>query len=467
MKTQVKNPVAAPTPGTYSVTQYVTLSCPTPGAAIYYTLDGSLPILASALSPHSLLFSPHKVIPIQARRRDGAGLESLYTIRAVAVKDGLLPSEVITFQYTVTARDEDAYTATQVRPGVYMIRDCNDNKLFLVTGSKRALLIDTGAGRGDLRSFVEALAPHLPLDLVITHAHPDHVACMGQFQEDLQVYMHPADELILNDIQKTLNYDLNPARYHAVRDGAVFHLGGRDLTVYEVPGHTYGSIVLFDEKNGCLFAGDAFGSNRPHNADSLWLQLDGMASLDEYLSTLQGFRTRLRKKILEIYTGHNDAPVDEAYLDSLQRAAQRFVDWGSTVLVPSLRPPDAWQVVEGDRLSDPNWAAINVRKEGSLTTTPNKFATLSNIEINGGMLCEKFIPTRYNYTIQLSPQTTWVEITSTPTSSRARHLKVNGIDTPPGFPCQVPCGPGIDQMEISVTAPNGRTTRTYTLSFLY
>lgn len=467
MKNQVDNPTASPMPGNYAVTQFVTLGCPTPGAAIYYTLDGSLPILASAISPNSLLFSPNKVIPIQARRKDNTGLVSHYTIRAVAVKDGLLPSEVISFQYTITARDLDVYSAAEIRPGVFMIRDCSDDKLYLVTGSQRALLIDTGVGRGDLRGFAESLAPHHPLDLIITHAHPDHVACMGQFQEDLQVYMHPADEPLLKTMQTTYQLDLNPSRYTAVREGAVFDLGGRSLTVYEVPGHTPGSIVLADAANGMLFAGDAFGSNRPHNADSLWMQLNGMGPVDEYLSTLQGFRLKLRGKIKEIFTGHNDLPNGEAYLDSVQRAAQRFVDRGSAVLVPSLRPPDAWQVIEGDRLSDPNWAAINVRSEGSLSTAPDKIATLSCIELNGGVLCEKFSPSRLTYTVQLPTQATWVEIIPTPTSSRARRVRVNGIDTPPGLPCQVPCGDGIDQVKISVTAPNGRTTRTYTLNFLY
>ena len=57
----------------------------------------------------------------------------------------------------------------------------------------------------------------------------------------------------------------------------------------------------------------------------------------------------------------------EAYLDNLQRAAQTLVDGGVDVLVPSLRPTGVWQVVTGDRLTDPNWAAINVSKETCLS----------------------------------------------------------------------------------------------------
>jgi len=38
--------------------------------------------------------------------------------------------------------------------------------------------------------------------------------------------------------------------------------------VYEVPGHSAGHTVLFDEADGILLASDAVGSNRPTIPDS-------------------------------------------------------------------------------------------------------------------------------------------------------------------------------------------------------
>ena len=55
------------------------------------------------------------------------------------------------------------------------------------------------------------------------------------------------------------------------------------------------------------------------------------------------------------------------------------------MLTPSLRPTDAWQVVVGDRLSDPNWAAINVAK-GRLVSIPY------GAEINDSVMTQRNRP---------------------------------------------------------------------------
>jgi hypothetical protein len=46
---QAAAPIFSPAPGSYSATQSVTLSTPTPGASIHYTTDGSMPTVSSAL----------------------------------------------------------------------------------------------------------------------------------------------------------------------------------------------------------------------------------------------------------------------------------------------------------------------------------------------------------------------------------------------------------------------------------
>jgi glyoxylase-like metal-dependent hydrolase (beta-lactamase superfamily II) len=182
--------------------------------------------------------------------------------------------------------------------------------------------------------------------------------------------------------------------------------------VYEVPGHSAGSLVLFDEQTGLLIAGDALGSNRPTIVDSLWMQFPGMAPIDTYLSSLQVFRAKLRGQIQETVGGHNDLPVyGEQYLDNLQRAAQRLVDDGETVLVPSLRPTDAWQVVEGDRLTDPDWAAINVSKGACLTAPPEKIATLSNLRLSGASLAPGFPPFGRQYTAAVGAGVAAIDLT--------------------------------------------------------
>src|SRR5699024_1665588 len=44
---------------------------------------------------------------------------------------------------------------------------------YIVKGSDRAVLIDTGFGYGDLKSVVDELID-LPYDVICSHGHPDH-----------------------------------------------------------------------------------------------------------------------------------------------------------------------------------------------------------------------------------------------------------------------------------------------------
>lgn len=82
--------VAAPTPsvkpGSYASTQSVTLSTTTTGADIYYTTDGSTPTIAGG-TKYSTAIS----------------VASTQTIKAIAVKTGMVPSAVQEFAYTITS----------------------------------------------------------------------------------------------------------------------------------------------------------------------------------------------------------------------------------------------------------------------------------------------------------------------------------------------------------------------------
>jgi hypothetical protein len=223
--------------------------------------------------------------------------------------------------------------------------------------------------------------------------------------------------------------------------------------------------VLLDEEYGILFAGDAIGSNRPTIVDALWMQMSDMR-IDEYLSTLQVFRAKVAGKVKFIYGGHNDARlVGEAYLDALQEAAQRLVDLGPAVLAPSPRPSGVWQVVSGDRLSDPHWAAINVNREKCLTAQPDQIASLSNLLLKGGTLQEVFKPSLFRYTAVVDPDTSQIEIIPTATSRRAAAVKINGIEVKSGQPyaAVLEGGKPGEILSIEVISPDRSTARTYLL----
>lgn len=79
----VATPVFNPVPGTYTDSVSVSISCPTSGASVYYTTDGSDPTDMNALYSSPVL------------------LTSTTTLKAKAYKDGLIPSTVLTGTYTI------------------------------------------------------------------------------------------------------------------------------------------------------------------------------------------------------------------------------------------------------------------------------------------------------------------------------------------------------------------------------
>jgi glyoxylase-like metal-dependent hydrolase (beta-lactamase superfamily II) len=455
---QTATPSAFPAPGTFGVTQRITLLCATPAATIHYTMDGSSPNRSSPI------FDAYQLPVLEAINDGDRGMSTTYTLRALAVSEGLAPSAVATFSYTIDRRSKDTYLTSEVRPGLHMIRDFDDTKMYLMIGSERALLVDAGLGTGDLRGLVEGLIGELPLDVVITHGHPDHIAAMGQFQDHYSVYMNHRDLPMVQSFVERMGYRIDLEQIDDLREGAVFDLGDQRLRVYEVPGHSPGHTVLFDEASGVLIASDAFGSNRPTITDSLWMQFPGMAPIDDYLSSLQRFRARVAGPIVEIHGGHNDVPfLGETYLDNLERAAQLLVDEGEAVLVPSLRPTDAWQVVVGDRLSDPDWAAINVAKGSCLSAPPEKIATLSNLQLEQAVLQPPFTPHHFTYSVAVEAGVSAFAITPTATSGRHQSLTIDGAPHRSGAMHWVQLAAGEQQITIAVTSPDGSQCQSYTL----
>jgi hydroxyacylglutathione hydrolase len=217
------------------------------------------------------------------------------------------------------------FTAERVAPGVWRIDDHGSDNVWLVEGTDRALLIDTGTGVSDLAACAKSLTAR-PLVVVNTHGHPDHAG--GDFQFDT-VYAHPADLGLIGRFTSSENRaasaasarqrspELDPfilrdarpfdcGRIRPVTAGFRFDLGGRTLEVIETPGHTPGSICLLDSAARLLFAGD-------NDNTLVWLFLKDCLPLEDYLATLERLKTRA-SGFDTLLPGHG-GPIDAAFLD--------------------------------------------------------------------------------------------------------------------------------------------------------
>lgn len=180
------------------------------------------------------------------------------------------------------------HTVEQISPDTYRIDEHGISNCYLAVGKERALLIDSGCGIGNLKRTVEQLTA-LPVDVVLTHAHCDHAGGVGWYE---RFFVHEADgafvyrilssrlaaRAIVGKNGKKSDFAKLPFRSKSVtiRNGHVFELGGRRITVVHTLGHTRGSIVLLDDNNKIMFTGDDINP-------FLWIWLPGCTSLKEWL----------------------------------------------------------------------------------------------------------------------------------------------------------------------------------------
>ena len=140
---------------------------------------------------------------------------------------------------------------------------------YLIPGKEKALLIDTGMGIDSIRKVVETVTS-LPVIVVTTHCHPDHAGGNAEFGPAL---FNPAEldvframttvEFRTDDVSHMpgeINWTehLQPQGPEPVpaQDGQILDIGGREFQIIFTPGHTHGSLCVFEEATGTLFTGD-------------------------------------------------------------------------------------------------------------------------------------------------------------------------------------------------------------------
>jgi glyoxylase-like metal-dependent hydrolase (beta-lactamase superfamily II) len=168
----------------------------------------------------------------------------------------------------------------RVAPGVFAIYEPHQYEetiSYLISGDKQAALFDTGMGISDLRRLTAELT-HLPIVVLNSHTHNDHVGDNWQFHT---IYGMNTDFTRRNargsrrDAQAEIGRDqicgnlpkgFDPRTYATrpwkitsyVHDGDRIDLGGRLLEVIATPGHTPDAICLLDRADGLLFTGDTY-----------------------------------------------------------------------------------------------------------------------------------------------------------------------------------------------------------------
>ncbi len=171
-----------------------------------------------------------------------------------------------------------------IRPHVYLIDDAGESTCYLICGSERALLVDSVNGEEDLHAVVRSLTD-LPVIVVNTHGHGDHIFGNVYFDE---AWLHPADNALYDMFfgyakEEMDKYGLKPCPVRPLEIGQIFDLGGVQLEVVDLKGHTAGSIGLLDKTGRIIYTGDGLNTH-------LWMQLDHSLPISTMLETFRALK---------------------------------------------------------------------------------------------------------------------------------------------------------------------------------
>lgn len=195
------------------------------------------------------------------------------------------------------------YHVREIERGVYCIAEPSHVNSFLVLGSNRAALIDTGLNVADIAAVVRSITD-VPVLVVNTHYHHDHTGNNWRFA-DIAIHELGADQLsagpsalelaafitfvgrVIEVARAAIPLDdtyfhlfeaasaprpfpagFDPLRYSVkgtaatvkLADGDEIDLGGRKLRVIHTPGHTPDSICLLESEAHVLFGGDTINT---------------------------------------------------------------------------------------------------------------------------------------------------------------------------------------------------------------
>jgi hydroxyacylglutathione hydrolase len=162
------------------------------------------------------------------------------------------------------------FAVATIAPGIFALSEPNyyqHNVSYLVVGTRRALMIDSGASTTeDITRVVQSLTDK-PVAVIPTHLHFDHIGGLHRFKTIWMIDVPATRELE----DKSGITRIPPERHIGTPDGfsstafkvqkylkpgTWVDLGGRRIQVIYAPGHTRDEIVLYSPGDNMLFGGD-------------------------------------------------------------------------------------------------------------------------------------------------------------------------------------------------------------------
>ena len=134
---------------------------------------------------------------------------------------------------------------------------------------QEAIVIDTALGADQILKALRELNAQL-LYIVNTHGHPDHITSNAALKKatGAKLMVHELDAYRLASTTSDLFTNIEPSTPDVLlKDGDVIEVGKLSLKVLHTPGHSEGSICLYEHDEAVIFTGDTLFAGSPGRVD--------------------------------------------------------------------------------------------------------------------------------------------------------------------------------------------------------
>lgn len=252
--------------------------------------------------------------------------------------------------------DRAWFTIDKINESTFIIseyRHPEETHCYLLCGSEKALLIDTGLGICNIYDEVTKLTDK-PIVVATTHVHWDHIGghkYFGEFyahKEELHwlfgEFPLPKDlicKMLVKDCDLPSGYD--SAEYELFQgvpsrildDGDIIELGGREIKVIHTPGHSPGHLCFWDNSNQFVFTGDLIYkgilyANYPSTDPQAYL--DSVEIVSSY-------------KPVRVFPGHHSLDISAELIERIKNALQKINDDGLLCHGSGIFDYDDWSIL--------------------------------------------------------------------------------------------------------------------------
>ncbi len=234
----------------------------------------------------------------------------------------------------------DWFTIEQIDADTYAISEYKhweETHCYLLCGTDKAILIDTGLGVANIREVVDSLTV-LPVMAVATHAHWDHIGGHRYFES---IAVHEAEKdwisgwfpIPLSVVKSNLmretcdfpsgfsidDYEIfQGVPQRILYDGDHLDLGNRQLLVIHTPGHSPGHCCFYEPERKYLYSGDLIYQGC----------LDAFYPSTDPQKFWQSVKKVQKLDITRIMPGHHQLNIPVALIDRIEKGFSKLATSG-------------------------------------------------------------------------------------------------------------------------------------------